>query len=66
MRTLELKEKYLSPDHRKIATSLSNLGTCYLKQKKIEDALPLYTRAYEILKKSLSPDHIAIATSLNN
>ncbi|MDF5733516.1 MAG: tetratricopeptide repeat protein [Rhizonema sp. PD38] len=65
-RSLAIYETVLGPVHPAVATSLNNLASLYLAQKKYQKAEPLYQRSLAIREKVLGPVHPLIATSLNN
>ncbi len=65
-RVLAIREKALGPDHRYVATPLSNLAVLYLQKGKYAKAEPLFKRALAIQEKTLGPDHPLVAQSLNN
>jgi tetratricopeptide (TPR) repeat protein len=66
VRSLEISEQHLGPDHPDTATSLNNLAELYRAMGRYGEAKPLYKRALTIHEQQLGPDHPDTATSLNN
>ncbi len=52
-RSLEIREKILSPSHIAIASSCENLAKLYMQEGRAAQAEPLYRRALEISRKVL-------------
>ena len=57
-----LAQKY-GEDSLQFASGLNNLAELYVKQKKPEQALPLYRKSLEIRVAQLGPDHPDVAKS---
>merc|ERR1711865_380405 len=57
MGALEGKERTLGLDHSATLISVNNLAGLFYEQGKLNEAEPLYRRAFEGFKKSLGPDH---------
>src|SRR3990170_1626367 len=58
---LEIREKFLGPDHYEVAQSLSNLGLVYTAQGKHRDAELAYKRAIAILENALGTGNPQLA-----
>ncbi len=65
-KVLAWREKALGPDHPDTATSLTNLGLLYVKERAFARAEPLLAGALAIRTRTLGPDHPLTALSLNN
>lgn len=65
-KVLAWREKALGPDHADTATSLTNLGLLYVKERAFARAEPLLARALAIRTRILGPDDPLTALSLNN
>jgi tetratricopeptide (TPR) repeat protein len=57
MRSLNINEKALGPEHPDVAMSLNNLAYIYQQQGRCEEAEPLYARAVSMYEKVLGPNH---------
>lgn len=66
LRSLELNEKALGPNHPDVATALNTLALLYDKQGRYSDAEPLFKRALTIDENAFGPDHPEVAISLAN
>ncbi len=65
-KVLAWREKVQGHDHPDTATSLTNLGLLYVKERAFARAEPLLARALAIRTRILGPDHPLTALSLNN
>ncbi|MBD2717777.1 CHAT domain-containing protein [Synechococcus sp. FACHB-909] len=65
-KVLAWRQKALGPDHPDTATSLSNLGLLYVRERAFARAEPLLARALAIRIRILGPDDPLTALSLNN
>jgi tetratricopeptide (TPR) repeat protein len=65
-KVLAWRQKALGPDHPDTATSLTNLGLLYVKERAFARAEPLLVRALAIRTRILGPDDPLTALSLNN
>ena len=65
-KALELAERTYGPEHPNVATSLNNLATLYLRQKRFQEVLPLIQGALAIRENHFGYDHPSVAVSLGN
>ncbi len=65
-KVLAWRQKALGPDHPDTATSLTNLGLLYVKERAFARAERLLVRALAIRTRILGPDDPLTALSLNN
>ncbi len=65
-KVLAWRQKALGPDHPDTATSLTNLGLLYVRERAFARAEPLLARALAIRTRILGPDDPLTALSLNN
>jgi tetratricopeptide (TPR) repeat protein len=65
-KSLEIRQKTLSPKHRLLAQSYNNLGSAHLEMKEYAKALSFLGKAVEIRQQSLPPDHPDLADSYDN
>jgi tetratricopeptide (TPR) repeat protein len=65
-KALAMQRKYLGPEHRDVATAMSNLGLTLRERGKLDEAVSLQRRALEMRLKLLDPEHTEIATSCEN
>ena len=65
-KSIEIKQKLLSPIHSDLAASYSDLATVYHNMGEYSKALSYYEALLEICQKSLPPNHRLLATSYNN
>lgn len=56
-RSLEIKEKFLPPEHPDVAKSIANLATLYQNHGRYAEAEALYRRSIVIREKALGPEH---------
>ncbi|CAN0551016.1 unnamed protein product, partial [Ectocarpus sp. 12 AP-2014] len=57
LRSIEIGERTLGPDHPDLATVLSNRARCLLEQGNYTEAEPLYERCQTIAEKNVGPEH---------
>ncbi len=62
---LEIREKILGPNHRRVAYPLRLMATIYTAQGEYVKAEPLYKRALGILEQSV-PNHPNVAATLES
>jgi tetratricopeptide (TPR) repeat protein len=60
---VQLLEQKFGSDSLQFASGLNNLAELYVKQKKPEQAVPLYRRSLAIREAQLGPDHPDVAKS---
>lgn len=56
-RALQIREKYLGPEHPDTITSLNNLAGLYMTIDSSDMAMPLYYQVLKIQERTLGPDH---------
>jgi len=56
-KALQIRQKYLPPNHPDLALSCSYIGNVYNKMKDYSKALSCYERALNIGQHSLPPNH---------
>ena len=64
--SLEIMKFLLDDDHADIATAVNNLGRCYFKQRKYDDALSSFKEALRIRNKVYSTTHPDVAATFYN
>ena len=63
---LAFAEKTYGAEDPHVATSLNNLGTLYIRQKRFQEAMPLIQGALAIREKHFGYDHPSVAIPLGN
>src|SRR5439155_14372271 len=66
LRALDLRERFLGPEHPDVAATLNNLAELYRARARHAKAEPLYLRALAIREKVYGPAHPDVAIVLNN
>src|SRR5713101_1479608 len=64
LRTAVKEAEKFGQEDRRLATSLSSLGTVLYSQGKYAESQRLYLQAVAILEKTLGPGHLRVADSL--
>lgn len=57
VRSLQIREKVLGPEHPQVATSLNNLAMLYRSLERYREAEPCFKRALAILEKRCGVEH---------
>ena len=57
VRSLQICEQQLGPDHPNTAASLNNLAVSYCYENRFAEAEPLFVRALAIQEKTLGLEH---------
>jgi tetratricopeptide (TPR) repeat protein/transcriptional regulator with XRE-family HTH domain len=65
-RALQIREKWLGPEHLDVAASLNGLADLRREQGKLAEAEPDFQRALQITEERLGPEHVLVARSLAN
>jgi tetratricopeptide (TPR) repeat protein len=63
-RVLEIRERYLGPEHTEVGDSLQSLAVALILQDREREALPYYARAREIFERRLGAEHPRVARVL--
>jgi hypothetical protein len=66
VRSLQICETQLGPDHPATASSLNNLAALYESMGRYSEAEPLYLRTLEVCMNCLGENHPHTQTALNN
>jgi tetratricopeptide (TPR) repeat protein len=65
-RVLELRSKYLGPDHPDTLISMNNLAVAYVTAGQPRKAVPLLEQTLAKKKELLGPDHLETLNGMNN
>ncbi|HEX9880457.1 MAG TPA: tetratricopeptide repeat protein [Candidatus Binatia bacterium] len=57
LRTLQITERTMGPDHPQVALVLNNLADLYRAQNRCDEAESHYLKALKISEKKLGPEH---------
>ena len=66
MKSLEIRQEILGPDHLELAGSHSNLAIVHFESDSHEKAIEHFERALDIRKKHLGPDHPEVKRTETN
>ncbi|MEQ2176323.1 hypothetical protein GOODEAATRI_026755 [Goodea atripinnis] len=66
LRSLEIRETALDPDHPSVARSLHQLAGVYVQWKKYGNAEQLYKQALEISENAYGAEHVTVAQELES
>ena len=66
LRSLEITEKTLGPEHPQVALILTNLADLYRSQNRCEEAEPLYRRALKISEQKQGAEHPQVGLILES
>lgn len=62
LRSLEIKEKLLGPEHPDLALTLHNLAALFAGTGRAVEAKALYRHALALFKRTLGPEHPHVLT----
>ena len=65
-KALDIRERYLGPEHERTAVTITNLGDLLMRRGDFTSALAVYSRAFQIRAKSKGQQHPDTALSLFN
>ncbi|MBB2720293.1 CHAT domain-containing tetratricopeptide repeat protein [Rhizobium sophoriradicis] len=65
-RALETRQRFLSPDHVNIASSMADLAAFLTNQGRLQEAERLFNQSLSILERRSGPDSLDVAKLLND